>query len=91
MATTTVCQEIDGERLVHGLQEVLDRLDSSGGEVVVNFSAVRRIDSSGLKAIETLAGAAGSKSVKVVLSGVNAGVYKVLKLVQLAPRFSFRN
>jgi hypothetical protein len=36
-----------------------------------------------------LAGKADGKSVKVVLGGVNVSVYKTLKLMKLAPRFSF--
>ena len=32
---------------------------------------------------------ADDKGVKVVLRGVNVGVYKVLKLVKLTSRFSF--
>jgi anti-anti-sigma regulatory factor len=50
---------------------------------------VRRIDPSALRAIEEFAGTADDKGVKVVLCGVNVDVYKVLKLMRLAPRFSF--
>jgi hypothetical protein len=39
--------------------------------------------------MEKLAGVADDKAVKVVLRGVNVDVYKVLKLVNLTPRFSF--
>jgi anti-anti-sigma regulatory factor len=50
---------------------------------------VRRIDSSALRAIEEFADIADTKGVKVVLRGVDVGVYKVLKLVKLASRFSY--
>ena len=39
--------------------------------------------------MEEFAGMADDKGVKVVLRGVNVGVYKVLKLVKLGSRFSF--
>jgi anti-anti-sigma regulatory factor len=59
------------------------------GEVVLDFSSVRRIDPRALGAMEEFAGVADDKGVKVVLRGVNVGVYKVLKLVKLGSRFSF--
>ena len=39
--------------------------------------------------MEEFADIADTKGVKVVLRGVDVGVYKVLKLVNLASRFSF--
>lgn len=62
------------------LQEALGKLDSARGELVLDFSSVRRIDSSELRALENLAKVAEEKSVKVALKGVNVDVYKVLKL-----------
>ena len=64
-------------------------LDSAEGDVVLDFSSVRRIDPSALRAMEELAGIADDKAVKVVLRGVNVDIYKVLKLVKLTSRFSF--
>jgi anti-anti-sigma regulatory factor len=81
--------EIDGESVVQGLQAARETLDSAKGDVVMDFSSVRRIDPSGLRAMEELAGAAEEKAVKVILRGVNVDIYKVLKLVKLASRFSF--
>ena len=57
----------------------------------MDFSSVRRIDSNALVAMEELAGMADQKAVKVVLRGVNVDIYRVLKLMKLAPRFSFLN
>ena len=71
------------------VQQTLESLDGAAGEVVVDLSSVERIDSATLKSLEQLAGAADAKSVKVVLRGVNVNVYKVFKLMKLAPRFSF--
>ena len=89
MATIAVWLKIDEERIVQALQEAGEKLDSVEGEVALDFSSVRRIDSSALRALEKFAGIADDKSVSVVLRGVDVGVYRVLKLTKLASRFSF--
>ena len=89
MATNPVWVKLDGDGVVHALREAREKLDSVQGEVVLDFSSVRRIDSSALRAMEEFVGMADDKGVKVVLRGVNVGVYKVLKLVKLGSRFSF--
>ena len=91
MATIAVFLNIDEERIVPALQEAGGNLDCAQGEAVLDFSSVRRIDSSGLRALEEFARIADEKAVKVVLRGVNVDVYKVLKLVKLTQRFSFLN
>jgi len=55
----------------------------------LDFASVRRLDPGAVKAMEKLAGIADDKTVRVVLRGVNVEIYKVLKLVKLARRFSF--
>ena len=89
MAMISVWLNMDEKGVVPALQEVGEKLDGAEGEVVVDFAAVPRIDLSAIRAIEGLASIADKKAVKVVLRGVNVDVYKVLKLVKLAPRFSF--
>jgi anti-anti-sigma regulatory factor len=89
MATIAVWLKIDEERVVQALQEAGEKLDSVEGEVALDFSSVRRIDPSAIRALEEFASIADDKGVKVVLRGVNVGVYRVLKLVKLASRFSF--
>ena len=91
MTTTMipVWLEIDAERAVDVLQETHEKLNGDAGDVFLDFSSVRRIDPSALKAMETLASRADEKAVKILLRGVNVDIYKVLKLVKLAPRFSF--
>jgi anti-anti-sigma regulatory factor len=89
MSTNAVLHSIDGERVAPALQEALEKLDSAGGEVVLDFSSVHRVDTGALGVMEKLAGVADGKSIKVVLRGVNVGIYKALKLAKLAPRFSF--
>lgn len=91
MEMIAVWLKIDGENVAETLQEACEKLDSADGEVVLDFSSVRRIDPSALTAMEKLAGAADDKDVKVVLRGVNVEVYKVLKLMKVTSRFSFLN
>ena len=91
MAMIAVFLNIDEERIVAALQEAGGNLNRTQGEAVLDFSSVRRVDSSGLRALEEFARIADEKAVKVVLRGVNVDVYKVLKLVKLTQRFSFVN
>jgi len=89
MAMIAVWLKVDEDRAVQALQDAGDKLDNADGEVVLDFSSVRRIDPSAVRAMEKLAAIADAKTVKVVLRGVNVEIYKVLKLVKLARRFSF--
>jgi anti-anti-sigma regulatory factor len=89
MAVIAVWLKVDEGRVVQALQEADEKLDSVEGEVALDLSSVRRIDTNALRAMEEFASIADAKGVKVVLRGVDVGVYKVLKLVNLASRFSF--
>jgi anti-anti-sigma regulatory factor len=89
MAMIAVWLKIDEECVVQALEEAGEKLDSVEGEVALDFSSVRRINPSAIEAMSEFAGGADAVSVKVVLRGVNVEVYKVLKLVKLASRFSF--
>ena len=80
---------IENEHVAADLGSVIEHLD--GAEVVLDFSAVRRIDAEALKTLESLAGAAASKGVTLVLKGVQVEVYRVLMLAKLTPRFAFVN
>ena len=91
MAMNAVFLNIEETRVVPALREAAERLDGTEGEVFLDFSSVRRIDSKALSAIEEFARIADEKSVKVALRGVNVDIYKVLKLVKLSRRFSFVN
>ena len=82
---------LDEARVGQELREAGGRLSRTEGEMVLDFSGVRRIDSAALRALEEFAAIADEKGVKVVLCGVNVDVYKVLKLVKLASRFFFVN
>ena len=89
MAMIAVWLKIDEEGVIQALQEAVETLDSAGGEVLLDFSSLRRIGPSALKVMEEFASIAEDKGVKVVLRGVNVDVYRVFKLVKLASRFSF--
>ncbi len=90
MTTNAVWLKIEPERVAPSLQEALEKLDPSASEVVLDFTSVKRIDASAIQALEALARTSGDKGVKVVLCGVGVDVYKVLKLMNVALRFSFR-
>jgi len=83
--------EIDADRVTAALQDAEEKLDSAESEMVVEFSSVRRVDAAVLQALVRLATGAEAKGVKILLRGVNTDVYKALKLVELASRFSFVN
>jgi anti-anti-sigma regulatory factor len=89
MAMIALWLKIDEKRVAQALQEAEKKLDSVEGEMALDLSSVRRIDPNALRAMKEFADLADTKGVKVVLRGVDVGVYKVLKLVNLASRFSF--
>ena len=89
MTTMTIWPKIEEGRIAQAVQEAGEKLNGTEGEVMLDFSSVRRIDTGAVRALEELAGVAASKGVKVVLRGVNVEVYKVLTLLRLKSRFSF--
>ena len=88
-ATIAAWLKIDGQRVVDGVLDAGQKLDQTQGEMVLDFSAVARIDPGSLRELEKLASLADNKAIKVGLRGVNIDIYKVLKLMKLVPRFSF--
>lgn len=88
-ATVAVWVKIEAQRVGPDLHQAAQKLDKAKDEIVLDFSSVRRIDPSALREMEKLIGAADDRAIKVGVRGVNVNVYKVLKLVKLAPRFSF--
>lgn len=89
MATIAVMFKVDGESVAPALQHAGEGLDKANGQMVLDFSTVRRVDPAALSAMEELAATAEGRGVKLALRGVNINVYKVLKLAKLVPRFSF--
>ncbi len=89
MSTIAVVLKIDAARVANCLLEARTALDSAPGETILDFSSVQRIDPQALKAMEELIDLADGKGIKIGVRGVNVDIYKVLKLVRLAPRFCF--
>jgi len=89
MGTIAVWLNMEERYVVTALQEAGEKLGSAEGEVVLDFASVQRLDSNALQAMEGFASLADEKAIPVVLRAVNVNVYKVLKLVKLASRFSF--
>ena len=89
MALIAMFLNIDQNRIALALNEAGQQLNGSEGEVVLDFSSVRRVDSAALQAMEEFAGIADEKAIKVVLRNVDVNVYRVLKLMKVARRFTF--
>jgi len=88
MATIAKLHKVDGN-LVDALNQAVNKVAEANGEVVLDFSGVRRVNPAALKSLEKLAAKTDEKGTKVVLRGVNVDIYKVLKLARLASCFSF--
>jgi anti-anti-sigma regulatory factor len=71
------------------LQDARAGFEGAPGEAVVDVSAIQRMDAGAVEALDALVSEAEGKAIKVILSGVNPEIYRVLKLVKLAPRVSF--
>lgn len=89
MAKDALCLTIEEDRLAHQVEEAASKRDPDDGELILDFSSVRRIDPAALRAMEGLANLTNGKASNIVLRGVSVDVYKVLKLTQLTSRFSF--
>jgi anti-anti-sigma regulatory factor len=89
MASIAVLQTLDEGDLAEQLNKAFSKLEGAEGEVVLDFSSIRRIPPAGLHALEKLAAKSEDKPAKFVLRGVNVDVYKVLKLARLSGRFGF--
>jgi anti-anti-sigma regulatory factor len=90
MATNARFVKVDAEHVVQACEEAQAKLDGAPAEVELDFSSVPRIDPKALRAMEHLADTVDGQGTRVVLRGVSVDIYKVLKLVKLAPRFLFR-
>lgn len=82
---------IDEQNVRHALEKATERLESEQNHPVLDFSAVRRIDAPGLRALQEFAQRAEERKITVALRGVDVNVYKTLKLARLTRRFSFVN
>ena len=91
MTAITEFQKFDEENVVSLLKQIGEQLNIGHGDLVLDFSAVRRLDANSLRALEQFASTAETKSIKVVLHGASVEIYKVLTLVKLTSRFTFVN
>ncbi|HUO32933.1 MAG TPA: STAS domain-containing protein [Bryobacteraceae bacterium] len=88
MTKNALWLRIDGTQVTQGLQEACVKLEGCEGEAVLDFSGVSRVDAKAVQALEDFAAKAAAASVKPVLHGVQANVYRVLMLTNLASRFA---
>ena len=70
------------------VEEAVQGVNRGESEVILDFSSVPRIDSHVVGAMEELARLADEKKARVVLRAVNVDIYRVLKLLKLAERFT---
>lgn len=91
MATNGTWLKIDEQHAVPDLQGAANSLDRADSELVLDCSAMQRLDATAIASLEALANKADQHEVKVVLHGVTVRVYKVLRLLKLTSRFSFTN
>ncbi len=90
MTTNAVWIRVDAERVVAAWEEeAAEKLKNSQGDVVLDFAAVKRLDPEAVRALNDLASLAEARGVKIVLCALAPQIYKVLKLLKLAPRFAF--
>jgi len=85
----TVRIKVDEGSIADVLRDALQKMDGARGELLLNLSSVRRLDAGAVREMEKFVTLADERDIKVTLRGVNIDVYKVLKLVDLTPRFSF--
>ena len=89
MSPIAMFLKIDGEHVVEGLRQAQSMLDGASSEAVLDFASVLRVQPKDLAAMEELVKVAEERGVKIELRGVNVGIYKALKLAELASRFGF--
>ncbi len=77
--------ELDPECPARGVREAAEKV-KGGGEVVLEFGGVLRMDAAAAKALEELAGVAEGCEGRIVLRGVKIGIYRVLKQLRLERR-----
>jgi anti-anti-sigma regulatory factor len=90
MTTNAAWIKVDPEHVADALrQEAVEKVNGGESNVILDFSSVVRIDGNAVRAMEELAGLADARSAAVVLRAVNVDIYRVLKQLGLAQRFSF--
>ena len=89
MTTNGTWFKVNEKHTSQDLQADVNSIDRGDSELVIDCSELARLDTRAIATLEALSKKADEHRVKVVLHGVNVDVYKVLRLIKLAPRFSF--
>jgi anti-anti-sigma regulatory factor len=89
MPRLAVRLEVDETNIVTALEKASNELTGPEGEVLLDCTTLGRFDGNALRALENLARVAREKEVTVAMRGVNAELYKVLKLARLTASFVF--
>jgi anti-anti-sigma regulatory factor len=89
MKAIAIVPRVDEGNALEILEEVGSKLATADGELTIDFSSVRRVDSRVIGRLEELADQVDGKSVRVVVRGANVDLYKVFKLVKLSSRIAF--
>ncbi len=86
---SSVQHEFETKRFLESLLQAKEQLCGTATEMVMDLSAVRRIDPEVIKQLEELVSVAKSRKIRLVLRGVSVDIYKVLKLMKLSAQFSY--
>jgi anti-anti-sigma regulatory factor len=87
MNTETV--EVDPTRFVECIEDAILQVVRGETQVILDISALQRLDAAGLKGIEKLVEIAEAKGVRPIVRGARVEAYKVLKLLGLANRLTY--
>ena len=81
MSTNTLLFRVEPEDLLASLAEARAALErADGAELLLDLTAVRRIDAAGVVALGDIARAAAERKVRLRARGVSVAVHKVLRL-----------
>ena len=89
MTTVADWITIDAETAAASLRRIAEVGPNKDAQLRLDLSQVKRIDEPTLTALGALAFDAESLHSQIVLRGVNADIYKVMKLMNVAQRFQF--
>jgi len=90
MSTSTTLFRIASADVAGSLAEARDAAEQlEGTEILLDFSAVRRLDVADVTALAELSAVASKREVRLTARAVSVGVYKVLQLAGLSGAMSF--
>ena len=91
MAIVSEWLKMDDKHMRESLNAACARLQEGETELVLDFSAVKRLDAEALLRLGEIAAIAESKKARIAIRGINVDVYRVLKTARMASRFTFLN